>query len=143
MPTAADEQIATRETLATVSTLGQLTKTDRRDVANLMLEAGIEKREGGYPIFLAIPALIERKEGIGKKASELNQEAQAKLNDVRRLALERKLVPIDEVRSMAAKLAQMTSKTIEDSELTMEAQNALMKSFAESIVSLFGEEVED
>jgi len=96
VPTAASEHVATRETLATLSTLGLLTKTDRRDVANHLLEAGIEKEPGGYCLFRAIPALIERKEGIGKKASELNQEAQAKLNDVRRKALERELVPIAE-----------------------------------------------
>jgi len=41
---------------------------------------------------------------------------------------------------MAADLAQMTSKVVEDSELDMEAQNALMERFAEAVRELFGEE---
>tara|TARA_R110000782_G_scaffold81887_1_gene161396 strand:+ start:223 stop:624 length:402 start_codon:yes stop_codon:yes gene_type:complete len=130
--------------MASLTDLGKLVSTDKTDARDALIDAGLEHTPGNkgshlYPLFRSVEILLERKEGIGKKASELNQEAQAKLNDVRRKQLERDLVPITELRQIIASFATMTSEVLDKSELSMEAQNDLVERLAERSREMFGE----
>ena len=131
---------AGKATTASQNTLAYLTRTDKQDVATSLLEAGLADDGEGYNLFLAVRALLDRKENIGKKASELNQEAQAKLNDVKRKALERELVPISEARRLASAFGSMVSQVVEDSDLPMESQNLLMERMGEAAREAFGQD---
>jgi hypothetical protein len=135
---------AKRDSTIAFADLANLISTDRKDALDALVDAGIDYvKEGNahlYPLFTGVKVLIDRKEGIGLKASELNQQAQAKLNDVRRKALERELVPIAEARQLAASMAAMVSQTVEDSELTMEQQNILMQRMENAAREAFGDD---
>ena len=137
--------IVCRQSVATLSDLAKLIPTDKADVRDALIDAGLKPLPGNkkmhlYPLFRSVEILLSRKEGIGKKASELNQEAQAKLNDVRRKQLERDLVPITELRQIIASFATMTSEVLDASELSMAAQNDLVERLAERSREMFGED---
>ena len=129
-----------RTDLIALSNLAKLVPTDKADARDALADAGISPQVVRgvhlYPLYRGATVLMERKEGLGKKASELNQEAQAKLNDVRRKALERELIPIAEAETIVAKFATMTSDTIERSALTMDEQNQLFEALKDAAKAL-------
>ena len=136
--------IVDRHSVITLSNLAKLVPTDKADAGDALASAGVLPTMGArnahhYPLFTGAEVLMERKEGLGKKASELNQEAQAKLNDVKRKQLERELVPIAEVRQVIAEFASMTSEALDGSELPMDIQNDIVVRLQESARKAFGE----
>ena len=141
-----DAERATGHTLIHLSDLARICKTDHPDVSAVMIDDGIDHKDGPrraklYPLFKAVGALVSRK---GQQtAIEQRNIQDALLKEAQRKKLEREWIPVPEARHLTSRMAKQVCESIEASSLSLDEQNLLMTNIKNAMIETLGEEEDE
>ena len=136
---------ADRLTTVTQSNLAKHTGTSKRDIADMMAEAGVELGSNGYNLFAAMLEVVRRKSCASGRQSAMEAKllADAEWTRVRCMRDAGELVLATDLEAMAARLATMTSNVVDSFGLPRDQRNLLMQQLSLAVDEEFDEDEQE